>query len=88
MPLQTKIERTKLHIEQWYEAWKGKVYVAFSGGKDSTVLLHLVRSIYPSVPAVFIDNDLPSLLTVPLLRAGVPVDALFPPKMLEMRKTK
>lgn len=29
------------------------VYVSFSGGKDSLVLLHLVRSIYPEVPAVF-----------------------------------
>ena len=35
-----------------------KIYVSFSGGKDSTVLLHLVRSIYPDTPAVFVDTGL------------------------------
>lgn len=34
------------------------VYVAFSGGKDSTVLLDLVRRLYPTVPAVFCDTGL------------------------------
>lgn len=32
--------------------------VAFSGGKDSTVLLHLVRSIFPDVKAVFSNTGL------------------------------
>ena len=27
-------------------------------GKDSTVLLHLVRSIYPDTPALYIDTGL------------------------------
>jgi len=51
--LETKIMLTKQRIHQWYELNAGRVYVAFSGGKDSTVLLHLVRSLYPDVPAVF-----------------------------------
>lgn len=34
------------------------MYVSYSGGKDSTVLLHLVRSMYPDVPAVFSDTGL------------------------------
>ena len=34
------------------------VYVSFSGGKDSTVLLHIVREEYPTIPAVFIDTGL------------------------------
>lgn len=42
----------------WYYQFKGNVYVAFSGGKDSTVLLHLVRSLFPDVVAVFNDTGL------------------------------
>ena len=34
------------------------MYVSFSGGKDSTVLLHQVRKLYPEVPAVFVDTGL------------------------------
>lgn len=45
-------------IKEWYEHWEGQVYVSFSGGKDSTVLLDLVRSRYPNVPAVFVDTGL------------------------------
>ena len=35
-----------------------KIYVSFSGGKDSTVLLDLVRRAIKDVPAVFIDTGL------------------------------
>jgi hypothetical protein len=45
-------------IREWYEHWEGDVYISFSGGKDSTVLLHLVHSMYPDVPAVFVDTGL------------------------------
>lgn len=58
MPLELKIRMTEKRIEEWYSHWNGDVYVSFSGGKDSTVLLHLVRSLYPNVPAVFIDTGL------------------------------
>lgn len=34
------------------------MFVSFSGGKDSTVLLDLVRRIYPEVPAVFVNTGL------------------------------
>lgn len=47
-----------MRITEWYEHWKGKVYVSFSGGKDSTVLLDIARSIYPDVEAVFVDTGL------------------------------
>lgn len=36
----------------------GQIYVSFSGGKDSTVLLDLVRRAYPDAPAVFVDTGL------------------------------
>lgn len=56
--LKLKILKSKQRIEEWYRHYGGKVYVSFSGGKDSTVLLHLVRSIYPDVVAVFSDTGL------------------------------
>jgi 3'-phosphoadenosine 5'-phosphosulfate sulfotransferase (PAPS reductase)/FAD synthetase len=56
LPLEVKIQKSVLRIREWYEHWEGKVYVAYSGGKDSQVLLHLVRSIYPDVPACFVNT--------------------------------
>ena len=52
-------------IRAWYEVSDGRAYVSFSGGKDSTVLLHLVRSLYPDVPAVFANTGLefPEIVT-------------------------
>lgn len=58
LPLDIKIEKSKLRIHEWYDYFHGRVYVSFSGGKDSTVLLYLVRSLYPEVPAVFVDTGL------------------------------
>ena len=57
-PLWMKVEKTKQRIREWYEYYNGEVYVSFSGGKDSTVLLHIVRSVYPDVEAVFSDTGL------------------------------
>ena len=58
LPLEAKIAMTQQRIREWYEHWDGNVYVSFSGGKDSTVLLHIVREMYPDVPAVFSDTGL------------------------------
>ena len=58
LPLEAKIILSQRRIREWYEHWDGNVYVSFSGGKDSTVLLHLVRQMYPEVPAVFSDTGL------------------------------
>ena len=63
LPLERKIIISKLRICEWYEYWKGKVCVSYSGGKDSTVLLRIVRELYPEVPAVYVDTrlDFPSV---------------------------
>ena len=58
LSLDDKILYSTVKIREFYLSQKGRVYVSFSGGKDSTVLLHLVRSIYPDVPAVYIDTGL------------------------------
>jgi 3'-phosphoadenosine 5'-phosphosulfate sulfotransferase (PAPS reductase)/FAD synthetase len=63
LPLQDKIDMSCERIEQWYDQWKGNVYISFSGGKDSTVLLDIVRNkaLIPDsklVPAVFADTGL------------------------------
>jgi len=58
LPLEEKIKLTNERIKEWYDAWGGEVYISFSGGKDSTVLLNLVRKIYPNVPAVFVNTGL------------------------------
>lgn len=58
MSLEQKVRVSQTRIIEWYEHYKGEVYVAFSGGKDSTVLLDLVRRIYPDVEACFVDTGL------------------------------
>lgn len=58
LPLEVKIMKSKARIEEWYRFYCKQVYVSFSGGKDSTVLLHLVRNLYPDVEAVFSDTGL------------------------------
>jgi 3'-phosphoadenosine 5'-phosphosulfate sulfotransferase (PAPS reductase)/FAD synthetase len=58
LPLDRKIQISQARIIEWYQKHDGKVIVSFSGGKDSTALLHLVRTLYPDVPAVFSNTGL------------------------------
>lgn len=59
LPLDAKIAMSRERIREWIrEFGESGVYVSFSGGKDSTVLLHLVRQWYPDVTAVFVDTGL------------------------------
>ena len=57
-PLSVKIGRTQARIMEYYREHGGKVYVSFSGGKDSVVLLDIARRVYPDVLAVFCDTRL------------------------------
>ena len=56
--LERKIQVTQTRIIEWYQHYNGLVYISFSGGKDSTVLLDLARRIYPDIEAVFVDTGL------------------------------
>lgn len=60
LPLESKIIMTQQRIRAWYDYWNGDVYVSFSGGKDSTVLKHIVDNmsgVY-DVPALFVNTGL------------------------------
>lgn len=59
LPLELKIMKTQQRIREWVQYYgENGVAVSFSGGKDSTVLLHLVRQLYPNVEAMFVDTGL------------------------------
>lgn len=58
LPLEVKVKKTRQRIREWYEYWNGEIYISFSGGKDSTVLLHLAREMYPDIQAVFVDTGI------------------------------
>lgn len=60
LPLEAKIIMSQQRIRQWYDYFDGQVYISFSGGKDSTVLKHLVETtsgVY-DVPSVFVNTGL------------------------------
>lgn len=56
--LERKIQVSQTRILEWYLKHGGKVFVSFSGGKDSTVLLDLARRVMPDIPAVYVDTGL------------------------------
>ena len=59
LPLEAKIKLTQQRIREWIDEYgEDGVYISFSGGKDSTVLLDIVRKDYPFVKAVFVDTGL------------------------------
>lgn len=58
LPLERKIQITQNRIQEWYMHWNGKVYISFSGGKDSTVLATLARQLYQNIPVIFCNTGL------------------------------
>lgn len=59
LPLELKVRKTQERIREWVNYYgEDGVYVSFSGGKDSTVLLHIVRDMYPNIEAVFVNTGL------------------------------
>lgn len=58
-PLSVKIALTKDRIREWVNQYgEDGVYVSFSGGKDSTVLLTIAREMFPSIKGVYVDTGL------------------------------
>lgn len=58
LPLEAKVAMSRVRIKGWInEFGEDGVYMSFSGGKDSTVLLDLIRNQcgYRDIPAVFVD---------------------------------
>lgn len=59
LPLALKVKMTQARIREWVNEYgTDGVYISFSGGKDSCVLLDIVRNMYPDIKAVFIDTGL------------------------------
>lgn len=61
LPLERKIEMTAERIRGWYEYYNGNVAISFSGGKDSTVLMHIGRNHWMcgyDIKGVFVDTGL------------------------------
>lgn len=60
LPLYLKLAMTKTRIRDWVNEYgEDGVYISFSGGKDSTVLLDIVRNQCGyNIPAVFVDTGL------------------------------
>ena len=59
VPLMGKISMTQQRIRAWYDHFDGEVYVSFSGGKDSTVLVDIITKMgYKDIPLVFVDTGL------------------------------
>lgn len=59
LPLNIKVMMTKTRIREWISTYgESGCYISFSGGKDSTVLRHIVNQDWPNVPSVFVNTGL------------------------------
>ena len=73
--LDKKVRDATHRIEELYYETEGKCYVSFSGGKDSTVLLALIKlceevyTIPPNaIPAVFVNTGIEMGVTVEFVK--------------------
>ncbi len=88
LPLERKVGITLARISEWYNHFNGNVYVSFSGGKDSTVLLHLARSLFPDIKAVYVDTGLEYPGVKEFIRSFDNVEILRPKMMFRDVITK
>lgn len=79
LPFEVKIKKTQQRIREWVgEYGVDGVYCSFSGGKDSTVLLHIARQIYPDIKAVFSNTSLEFPEIVQFVRTFSNIDIVKP----------
>ena len=80
LPLDAKVRMTINRIKEFYDYFDGDVYLSFSGGKDSTVLKHIVDANFPDIPAVFIQTgqEYPEVRRFAMAQPNVTV--LYPKK--------
>lgn len=74
LPLEIKIKKTELRIKEAIERYGSDgLYVSYSGGKDSTVLMEIVKKIDKRIPAIFCDTGLeyPELRKLAIGKADV-----------------
>jgi len=78
---ETKLGKTKSLITDWVETWGiDHVAISYSGGKDSGVLLHIARSVYPSIKGVFSNTGLEYAEIVSLVKRMENIDIIRPKK--------
>lgn len=59
LPYEIKQTLAEQRIKEWYYNWGSQVYLSYSGGLDSTALLHMIRkTVGQEVPAVFSNTGL------------------------------
>jgi 3'-phosphoadenosine 5'-phosphosulfate sulfotransferase (PAPS reductase)/FAD synthetase len=69
LPLEIKVAKTQQRIREWVEYFgEDGVHVSFSGGKDSTVLKHIVDQMGYDIPSVFVNTGLEFLEIQTLVR--------------------
>ena len=65
LPLDSKVTKTKRMIQEAFDEFgKDKVYISYSGGKDSTVLSHITKQLYPEILHLFANttNEYPETI--------------------------
>ena len=79
MSLNDKVKMTKRRIQEWVDEYgEDGVYVSFSGGKDSTVLLTIARQMYPNMKACFVNTGLEYPEIVKFIKTFDNVDIIRP----------
>lgn len=82
LPLEDKVKFTKKRIHDWIEYFGLEyIYISFSGGKDSTVLLDIVRQEYPNAKAMYVDTGLEYPEIKEFVKTKDNIDIIRPEKM-------